>query len=113
MAKFDIIFLLKYIAKIAFLQPVIHNGRIISLSINYGENYNYQIQFKDSYLILLASLSKLTNGFGVETVKSIFPFLFVNKDNLDYIGEVPDIKYFGNKIKLSEYKEYLNKFNNS
>src|SRR5712672_2148422 len=60
MANFDIIFLLKYIVKVATLKPVIHNGRIISLTINYGNNNEYQIQFKDSYLLLLSSLIKLS-----------------------------------------------------
>jgi hypothetical protein len=109
MAKFDIIFLLKYIVKIVNVQPVIHNGRIILLTINYGKNNEYKIEFKDSYLLLLSSLSKLTKGFGVDTQKSIFPFLFVNEDNLNYIGKVPNFKYFGNKIKLAEYIVYKKK----
>ena len=53
LAKFDIIFLLKYLVKIVNVQPVIQNSRIISLGINYGKNNEYNIQFKDSYLILL------------------------------------------------------------
>jgi hypothetical protein len=113
MAKFDIIFLLKYLVKIADVQPVIHNGRIISLTINFGQDLQYRLQFKDSYLILLASLAKLTKGFGVDCLKSIFPFLFVNENNLNYNGPVPDFKYFGNKITLEEYNEYKNKFNNN
>jgi len=112
MANFDIIFLLKYIVKVATLKPVIHNGRIISLTIHYGNNNEYQIQFKDSYLLLLSSLMKLSKSFGVLNPKSLFPFNFVNKDNLNYIGDVPDIKYF---IKLSQqnYNEYKSKFNNN
>nr|YP_009487294.1 hypothetical protein [Russula lepida]AWB36196.1 hypothetical protein [Russula lepida] len=111
MAKFDIIFLLKYIVKVAIVHPVIHNSRIISLHVNCGEKGDYQIQFKDSYLLLLSSLAKLTRGFGVDTLKSVFPYLFVKKNNLDYIGEVPDFKYFDNKITLNEYNEYKNNFN--
>ena len=110
MAKFDVIFLLKYIVKIATVQPVIHNGRIISLLINYGENLEYKVEFKDSYLLLLSSLNKLTKGFEVNTLKSIFPFLFVNKNNLNYVGEVPDISCFDNKINFVEYKEYKSRF---
>lgn len=110
MAKFDVIFLLKYIVKIATVQPVIHNGRIISLLINFGKNLEYKVEFKDSYLLLLSSLNKLTNGFGVNTLKSVFPFLFVNKNNLNYVSEVPDISYFDNKINIVEYKEYKSRF---
>src|SRR6266850_686529 len=113
MAKFDIIFLLKHLVKLGDVTPIIHNGRIISINLNFGKNLEYRLQFKDSYLILLASLDKLTKGFIVETLKSIFPFLFVNEDNLDYIGEVPEFKYFYNNIKLSEYNNYISKFYNN
>jgi DNA polymerase type B, organellar and viral len=113
MAKFDIIFLLKHLVKLGNVTPIIHNGRIISINLSFGKNNEYRLQFKDSYLILLASLAKLTKGFGVETQKSIFPFLFVNENNLDYVGQVPDFKYFGNKISKSEYQDYISKFNNN
>jgi hypothetical protein len=113
MAKFDIIFLLKHLVKLGDVKPIIHNGRIISINLNFGKDLEYRLQFKDSYLILLASLAKLTKGFGVETQKSIFPFLFVNEDNLNYIGEVPEFKYFGNKISKIDYQDYISKFNNN
>jgi hypothetical protein len=113
MAKFDIIFLLKYLVKLGDVNPIIHNGRIISINLNYGKDLEYKLQFKDSYLILLSSLAKLTKGFMVESQKSIFPFLFVNENNLDYVGEVPKFKYFDNRIKLSEYNDYISKFNNN
>jgi hypothetical protein len=113
MAKFDIIFLLKYLVKLGSVQPIIHNGRIISLTLNYGPNNKYKLEFKDSYLLLLSSLSKLTKGFEVKTIKSIFPFLFVNKDNLDYIGEVPDFKSFGDKISKDDYNKYCELFKNN
>jgi len=110
MAKFDIVFLLKHLVKLGNVTPIIHNGRIISINLNYGKNLEYRLQFKDSYLILLASLAKLTKGFKVDTLKSVFPFLFVNENNLDYIGEVPDIKYFANKISKNEYQDYKSGF---
>jgi DNA polymerase family B len=110
MAKFDIIFLLKHLVKIANVHPIIHNGRIISLVISFGKNLEYKIQFKDSYLILLNSLHKLCKAFSVSNPKSLFPHLFVNKDNLNYIGSVPDIKYFI-KISKLEYQDYKTGFN--
>jgi hypothetical protein len=72
LAKFDIIFLLKYLVKVGSLKPVIHNGRIISLKINYGKNGEYQLEFKDSFLLLPSSLSDLSIGFKVEKNKTIF-----------------------------------------
>ena len=112
LAKFDIIFLLKYLVKIASIQPVIHNGRIISLTVNYGENNEYQIEFRDSMLILPKSLRDLCGAFKVVTVKSILPFLFVNENNLNYFGEVPELKYFMD-ISKNDYSEYESKFNNN
>jgi hypothetical protein len=111
MAKFDIIFLLKHLLKLGNVSPIIHNGRIISINLNFGKNLEYRLQFKDSYLILLASLAKLTKGFMVKTLKTIFPFLFVNENNLNYIGNVPEFNFFGNKTNYEEYKEYYSKFN--
>jgi DNA polymerase type B, organellar and viral len=111
MAKFDIIFLFKYLIEIGSVTPIIHNGRIISINLNYGKNLEYRIQFKDSYLILITSLAKLSKGFMVDTLKSVFPYLFVNENNLDYIGPVPEFKYFDNsKISLTEYNNYSSKF---
>src|SRR6267142_144255 len=78
-----------------------------------GYNVYMHNMAKFDIIILLASLDKLTKGFIVETLKSIFPFLFVNEDNLDYIGEVPEFKYFYNNIKLSEYNNYISKFYNN
>jgi hypothetical protein len=111
LAKFDIIFLLKYLVKVGILNPVIHNGRIISLSVNYGKDNEYKIEFKDSYLILLNSLSKLSKAFKVINEKTIFPYLFVNKDNMNYEGKVPDLTFFDNKISKNEYHDYKQKFN--
>lgn len=111
MAKFDIIFLLKYLVKLGNVDPIIHNGRIISINFNYGKDSQYQIQFKDSYLILLNSLAKLCKSFKVDTPKTIFPFLFVNENNFDYIGQIPDFKYFGGKISSIEYNCYIENYN--
>jgi|ERR1700688_980520 hypothetical protein len=110
LGKFDIIFLLKYIVKLVQIQPVIHNGRIISLTMNYGEELKYRIEFKDSYLILLNSLNRLSKAFSVSNPKSLFPHLFVNKNNLNYIGEVPNFEYFI-KVSKNEYQDYKKGFN--
>lgn len=33
----------------------------------------------------------------MDTIKDLFPYLFVNKDNLNYEGVLPDLKYYENK----------------
>jgi hypothetical protein len=111
MSNFDVIFLLKYLIKIADVHPTIHNSKIISIQINYGKEGQYHVNFRDSYLILLSSLAKLCSSFKVENPKSLFPHLFINDDNLDYIGDVPE---FNNFIKVSklDYQNYLDSFIN-
>jgi hypothetical protein len=109
LAKFDIIFLLKYLVKLGKIKPIIHNGKIISLTVNYGEKGQYKIEFKDSLLLLLASLKSLCESFKIEDSKSIFPHLFVNDNNLTYKGDVPKIDYFIN-IDKKEYQDYKSKY---
>jgi hypothetical protein len=109
LTKFDIIFLLKYLVKHVSVKPLIHRGRIIQLATNYGPNLKYKLTFKDSFLMLLASLAKLGQSFNVDIKKSIFPHKFVNENNLNYIGKVPDFKYFYN-ISKEEYLNYCESF---
>jgi hypothetical protein len=107
LSKFDIIFLFKYLVKLGEVSPIIHNGRIISINFSFGDNY--RLHFKDSYLILLDSLRELTKSFNVETQKSIFPHFFINENNLNYVGKVPDFKYF-DKINKNDYNNYRKNF---
>ena len=109
LAKFDVIFLLKYLVKLGTVHPVIHNNKIITIKFNFGLDNVYTLQFKDSYLILIASLRKLCSSFKVETVKSIFPHLFVNENTLSYKGKVPNFNFFEN-LTNKEYLDYKSLF---
>jgi len=109
LGKFDIIFLFKYLLKLGTIHPVIHNGKIIFLKINYGENGKYKIIFKDSLLLLLTSLKSLCKSFKIEDSKSIFPHLFVNNNNLEYKGDVPNFNNFIN-ISKEEYQDYKSNY---
>jgi len=102
-SKFDGYFLVKYLAKIGICDPIIHKGKIISLNFTYN---NYNIVFKDSYLLLPSSLRKLGKSFNVESLKGIFPYGF---SDINYKGEVPDFNYF-NKISIEEYNKYKDSF---
>ena len=104
-AKFDAIFLIKHLAQIGECLPIIHKGKIISFEFKYN---NITVTFRDSYLILLASLDKLSKGFNVENPKTLFPILF---NDINYSGEVPNIKYFKD-ISLEEYNNYKTLFEN-
>ena len=109
MAGFDAIFLLKILTELGDIKPIIHHGQLISINFKFN---NYIVVFRDTLKILLASLRNLAKVFGVETQKSIFPYSFVNENNLDYVGPVPDFKYFDN-ITIKEYNEYCLIFNNN
>jgi hypothetical protein len=115
LANFDGIFLLKYLAKIGRIKPLINNGRIIQFQLEYFEpnrDYSIILDFRDSYQILLASLNRLSNSFDTQTQKSIFPYRFANNHNLDYNGKVPALRYFDD-ITLEEYNTYCETFSHS
>lgn len=111
-SNFDAIFLIRTMTTLDYnILPIIRDGRIIDLKLQ-DENKKFSLYFRDSYLILPSSLRKLAQNFKVE-LKGIFPYRFVNNENisLNYIGEVPDYKYFDN-ISLEEYNEYKSQFTN-
>jgi hypothetical protein len=109
LSGFDGIFLLKILAELGIVKPIIHNQKIISIGFKMN---GYNVTFKDSNQLLLTSLAKLGIAFGVKILKTIFPYFFVNENNLDYIGQVPDYKYF-DKVTKEEYQEYCKQFSNN
>nr|YP_010146942.1 hypothetical protein K4014_mgp25 [Cyclocybe aegerita]QQP21451.1 hypothetical protein [Cyclocybe aegerita] len=105
-SKFDGYFLVKYLANIGSVDNLIVNkGKIITLKFTYN---NYSITFRDSYLLLPASLRKLCKSFNNETQKDIFPYLF---SDINYVGEVPEYRYYNN-ISLEDYNKYKELYNN-
>jgi len=114
LANFDGVFLLKELTKHGMVDPIIHKGRIVTVSLTFSnktDSRTYTIHFRDSYQLLLASLSKLAINFKVNTQKGIFPHRFVNENNLNYIGPVPPFNYF-DSISTEEYNNYINYYNN-
>ena len=61
-------------------------------------------------VVPVVELELTSKSFSIDTPKSIFPYLFVNENNLNYKGSVPLIKYFDNKISLPEYINYKSRF---
>jgi hypothetical protein len=107
LAGFDGIFLLKILAKLGQVKPIIHNEKIISIGFKFN---GYNLTFKDSLQMLIVSLRTLGKAFGVNSQKTIFPYDFVNENNLDYIGTIPDLKYF-NGISSLDYNCYIENYN--
>jgi hypothetical protein len=106
LSGFDANFLLKILASLGSIKPIIHHNKIISINFKYN---GYDITFRDSQQLLNVSLRKLGFAFGVEILKSIFPYVFVNENKLNYNAYLPEFKYFNDITKL-EYQEYSNKF---
>ncbi|OTA50165.1 hypothetical protein K449DRAFT_427466 [Hypoxylon sp. EC38] len=73
---------------------------------------NVKIKFLDSYCLLPFSLANLGNSFKVDTIKDIFPYTFVNKDNLNYEGSLEVAirsAYYGGRCEV--FKPYGNNLN--
>jgi hypothetical protein len=98
-----------------------NKGRIISIKVSKtvpslvfkDKEKVISLTFYDSYQLLPSSLRKLGLSFNTITQKDIFPYNFVNKDNLNYIGPVPSIEFFPLDTFSSnaEYNHYkLNNF---
>lgn len=83
--------------KIKYINPKTNNESVVKLT------------FLDSLNILSGSLEQLAKDYKVQTQKGKFPYSFVNKDNLNYQGQIPSIKHF-NGISQSEYNQILNSF---
>lgn len=113
---FDGIFLMKVLSNLSNnIRPIIREGRLIDIRFIFASQYNknnYTLYFRDSLLLLPSSLRKLAINFGVEN-KGIYPYKFVNDHSLDYVGNVPEYKYFDNISGGSEeYNEYCHQYIN-
>jgi hypothetical protein len=112
LSYFDGVFLLNILHSLGsntYLKILKHEGRFIDLKLSYKAEGSevkkyYHIYFRDSLLMLPLALSKLASSFNVSS-KSLFPIFAVNDLPLNYIGSVPDKKYFKD-ITLSEYIAY-------
>jgi DNA polymerase type B, organellar and viral len=75
LSYFDSVYIIRILAKLAklnnyYFKPQIKDGRILNLKLNYGKNYN--LYFRDSYLLMPELLEKLAKSMNVEH-KSLFP----------------------------------------
>ena len=72
--------------------------------------YN-NITFLDLNLYYQGSLSSVAQSFKLDVHKGIYPYTFVNKDNIYYKGKAPEEKYFNNgdyALFLEECKDLDN-----
>jgi DNA polymerase type B, organellar and viral len=109
--EFDIYYILHALIKLDKIYPdkfqfkeniVWRDNKIISLKVSTKINGNtYSIKFLDSLLLLQSSLDNLCRTFDTDVKKTYFPYAFVNKHNLWYIGNKPDLKYYKDIITKS------------
>ena len=77
------------------------------------------VKIIDSYSFIPIALDKFCETFEIKnTAKSFFPHLFNQPgDNQNYIGKIPDIKYFNHEYfsdqKRIEFLNWYDKFSNS
>lgn len=108
-SRFDAVFLLSIMTDLSDkVFPIMRDGKYINLRFEYGELY--KLYFRDSLLLLPASLRSLAKNFNVEN-KGLFPYKFVNNSNmtLDYEGKIPEYEFFDG-ITKEEYNEYCKEF---
>jgi DNA polymerase type B, organellar and viral len=113
---FDGIFLIRILSNLSDnINPIIRDGRIIDIRFTHrieDSKSKYNLYFRDSCLMLPASLRSLAKNFGVEE-KGIFPFRFVNNKNigLDYSGKLPRTNFFDlTKDNISDFINYRKQF---
>ena len=93
LSTFDGVLMLKHLIPFGKVEPIYHNGIIISIKliIKDSKDIKRTLIFKDSYLTLPSSLRNLCKAFNIPITKGYFPF---NLSDINYIGVYPAFKYF-------------------
>jgi hypothetical protein len=117
LSNFDSLFLLDILQNNFDISLIRNKGRLISMKISKtvpslvfkDKNTTISLTFYDSYQLLPSSLRKLGLSFNTSQKKDIFPYIFVNKDNLNYVGPVPSMEFFplDTFSSVTEYNSYV------
>nr|UZS77747.1 hypothetical protein [Lentinula edodes]UZS77797.1 hypothetical protein [Lentinula edodes]UZS77847.1 hypothetical protein [Lentinula edodes]UZS77897.1 hypothetical protein [Lentinula edodes]UZS77947.1 hypothetical protein [Lentinula edodes] len=106
-SSFDGIFLLKFLNKIGHINPIIKDGKLISVNLIFSgtkeDNKIYTINFFDSILLLPNSLRKLGNSFNVANKKqklNFDPTIFNENNYIDFKNIVMDYGLLCNGLYL-------------
>lgn len=111
LSNFDGVFLLRHLLPIGKVEPLIFNGKLMSIKVKIAGNkksQNKMIIFKDSYLLLPLSLRRLCIAFGISIGKGYFPFKL---SNIFYTGILPKFEHWTG-ISLSEYESIAKVYKN-
>jgi hypothetical protein len=110
--SFDGVFILEMLTlnkETYIFKSFIHNSEIYSINIK-KKNKKCEIIFKCSYKILPLSLKKIAIGFNLNE-KTIFPYNFISKETLFYIGKIPEAKFFNNNDEYHIFKNMKKEIN--
>jgi hypothetical protein len=91
------------------IKTIFRDNRVIKLEVSIktgSKNSSRKITFVDSYLMLPASLDKISKDFECFYSKGKFPYEFVNESKLYYIGDTPEKIYF-KEISDNEYNSIV------
>ena len=110
LSGFDGIFLLKHLLSYGKVEPLLFNGKLISIKliIQTGQYKGKTIIFKDSMLLLPLGLRKLCGAFGLVVPKGYFPFKLVD---IFYTGVLPKFEYWTG-IDLGIYESLVSESKN-
>eukprot|EP00732_Lithocolla_globosa_P000760 Lithocolla_globosa_v1_NODE_288_length_4628_cov_36.273562.p1 type:complete len:1047 gc:universal NODE_288_length_4628_cov_36.273562:4330-1190(-) len=103
--RFDHFLILKHELGKNAITNILNSNGILSMTL-YG-NLKFVDLIRHTNNV---ALSKLCKNFDIpkEFYKSSFPHMFVKSDTLDYVGVLPDKKYWpGKKIPKEVYDEYM------
>lgn len=98
LSGYDMVFLIKIISELPSYKVscIFIDNKVIRITITSAKDSSNKISLVDSLLMLNDSLHNLGLSFEVDTLKSVFPYKFANKDTLFYIGNTPDINFYKN-----------------
>jgi len=99
---FDLHFILNRVILLKWQMELIMNGmKIMCMRVEH-------LVFLDSVSFLHFALCKLPEAFGLTIAKSWYPHYFNTRANLDYVGKIPDISYYGvDEMSASERNEFI------
>ncbi len=94
--KFDSAFIFRILNKKYKISNIIpRNTGLLCFTVTHKiSNKVIRIKITDSITLLPSSLAVLGSSFNVDVTKDVFPHDFINENNLDYIGDFPELKYF-------------------
>lgn len=109
LSGFDGIFLLKHLLNFGKVEPLLFNGRLISIKVKLNQvgYIDKTLIFQDSFLLLPLPLRALCKAFNVLVPKGYFPFKLMD---IFYNGNLPKFKFWTG-IDLTIYNNLLSEYN--